>query len=522
MKTAKKLLSATLVFVLVFGVFIPSTLYASDISVTVEGQRVSFADQNPVIVDGRTLVPVRGVFESLGFDVGWDSITRTVTLTRDGYTVTIVIDNANFTTNNASHTLDVPAQIIGGRTMLPIRLVLESVGYYVGWNEATRAVLVSAEPIADTVGQAPPQDRAIARAATTFGAGGHQNLSSFAILSDGNLWAWGGESWNEATQSATFNSPAMIMNNVSYISVAPCGKSARSDIYAIRANGSLWRHRPWFEGAELHIVETNDVVSVSGLYMIRADGNLWHKNEYDFGVWEIVKFMENVVAVSSNGILWGNTMAIRSDGSLWVWGSNEHGQLGNGTNTAHLYGAWDVSEPNNTPTRVPIENVVAVSVGGTDLPSAGHMMAITSNGSLWGWGLNRSGQLGDGTTTNRNSPVHIMDNVIAVSAGSSHTMAITSNGNLYAWGDNSSGQLGDGTITNRDEYWNIVENNDRHSPVRIMDNVVSVSAGWTHTLALRADGSLWAWGQNTYGQLGDGTTENRLSPVRVMDNVQLP
>ena len=119
----------------------------SEISVAIEGHRVNFADQNPVIIGGRTLVPVRGIFETLGFDVEWDEVTRSVTLTDDNYEVIIVVDRATFTTNGENHILDVPAQIINGRTMLPIRLVLESVGYHVGWENETRTVLISAEPL---------------------------------------------------------------------------------------------------------------------------------------------------------------------------------------------------------------------------------------------------------------------------------------------------------------------------------------------------------------------------------------
>lgn len=122
--------------------------YANEnISVTVEGQRVAFIDQAPVIVNGRTLVPVRGVFEQLGFTVNWNNDVRQVTLTNSDYNVVLTVGSTTFTTNGATHTLDVPAQIIGGRTMLPIRAVLESIGYYIGWNSSTSTVLISVESI---------------------------------------------------------------------------------------------------------------------------------------------------------------------------------------------------------------------------------------------------------------------------------------------------------------------------------------------------------------------------------------
>jgi hypothetical protein len=113
------------------------------INVTIGNTPVNFTDQPPIIVDGRTLVPVRGVFEALGFGVSWNEQARQVTLSRPNDTIIITIDSATFTTNNTNRTLDVPAQIIGGRTMVPIRAVLESVGYTVGWEEATRTVVIT-------------------------------------------------------------------------------------------------------------------------------------------------------------------------------------------------------------------------------------------------------------------------------------------------------------------------------------------------------------------------------------------
>ena len=151
-----------------------------------------------------------------------------------------------------------------------------------------------------------------------------------------------------------------------------------------------------------------------------------------------------------------------------------------------------------------MDDVVAVSARGY------HTAAIKANGSLWTWGSNHFGQLGDGTTEHKYTPVKIMDNVAAVSAGSAHTAAIKTDGSLWTWGDNPYGELGDGTT----EY--------KYSPVKIMDDVVAVSAGTCHTAAIKKDGSLWTWGANSFGELGDGTTEDKHSPVKVMDGVRLP
>ncbi|MCZ6788352.1 MAG: chromosome condensation regulator RCC1 [Chloroflexi bacterium] len=147
--------------------------------------------------------------------------------------------------------------------------------------------------------------------------------------------------------------------------------------------------------------------------------------------------------------------------------------------------------------------VAAVSVGGA------HTCALTTTGGLRCWGSNSEGELGDGTTTNRIMPVNVAglaSGVAAVSAGSSHTCALTTTGGLRCWGINSEGQLGDGTTT------------DRITPVNVAgltSGVAAVSAGFRHTCAQTTTGGLKCWGSNSAGQLGDGTTRDRNTPVNV-------
>ena len=140
----KRIASFVLIFVLILVTVPGGTTQANtDVSVTIDGVPVTFADQPPVIIDGRTLVPVRGVFENLGFVVGWDDETQTAILVRHDYTVMIPIGSDTFTANGVIHRLDVPARLISGRTMLPIRLPLESIGYHVDWDENTRTVVIT-------------------------------------------------------------------------------------------------------------------------------------------------------------------------------------------------------------------------------------------------------------------------------------------------------------------------------------------------------------------------------------------
>jgi len=135
----RKIFFALLFFALMLA---PTILHSNEVTVTINGAPVNFVDQSPVIIDGRTFVPVRGVFEALGFVVDWQPDTQSAVLTNVNSTIVIPIGSDVFTTNGVSHVLDVPAQIIGGRTMLPIRAVLESVGHVVGWDDAHSVVWI--------------------------------------------------------------------------------------------------------------------------------------------------------------------------------------------------------------------------------------------------------------------------------------------------------------------------------------------------------------------------------------------
>src|SRR6266850_397731 len=176
--------------------------------------------------------------------------------------------------------------------------------------------------------------------------------------------------------------------------------------------------------------------------------------------------------VSAGGLL---TVVVKSDGTLWAWGTD--GATGSSTSPVQIGTAT---------------NWTAVATGGNQ--GLAHAVATKSDGTLWAGGNNLHGQLGDGTTTDRASPVQIGTamNWTAVAAGGSHTVALQSDGTLWAWGNNFYGQLGDGTTT------------QRTSPVQIgtATNWTAVSAGGSqgvaHTVALKSDGTLWAWGNNFF------------------------
>jgi alpha-tubulin suppressor-like RCC1 family protein len=192
-----------------------------------------------------------------------------------------------------------------------------------------------------------------------------------------------------------------------------------------------------------------------------------------------------------------HTLALTSTGQVMAWGANTDGQLGNGTTTG-----------SDTPVRVSLQHgtkVTAVRAG------CEFSLALTTNGHVLAWGANPDGQLGNGTTSPSDTPVRVSlpsgTKVTGISAGDSFSLARTSKGHALAWGDNAHGQLGDGTTTNRD------------IPVRVRlprsARVKALAAGDDHSLASTSGGRLYSWGRNGYGQLGDGSTAESDRPVRL-------
>ena len=219
-----------------------------------------------------------------------------------------------------------------------------------------------------------------------------------------------------------------------------------------------------------------------------------------------VRVLNDVISVSCSS--WSNHFfisAITENGDLYCWGDNEYGQIGNGSNT----------EKQLTPVKV-LSDVISVSSDVSSVNYSSITAAITKNGDLYCWGSNQYGQTGNGTTEKQLTPVKVLHDVKSVSSCHGSVSAVTKNGDLYCWGNNGAGQVGNGTFGNQ------------LTPVKVLSDVKSVSffnspdqglSLITTVSAITENGNLYCWGNNAFGQVGNGTFGNQATPVRVLSDV---
>ncbi|NOV00989.1 RCC1 domain-containing protein [Paenibacillus planticolens] len=287
---------------------------------------------------------------------------------------------------------------------------------------------------------------------------------SLALRSDGIVFAWGTNGVGQLGDGATYinrNNPVQVSNLTDVIDV----EAGFYHSLALKSDGTVWA---W--GSNVYS-ELGDGTTTNRSTPVQVSG------------------LSNIVSISTKNY---HSLAIKSDGTVWAWGYNTDGQLGDGTTTTPL-----------TPVQVSgLSNISYVSAGST------HSLAIKSDGTVWAWGNNTTGQFGDGTTTSHTTPVQIpgLSNVKVVEADWHHSLAIKNDGTLWAWGYNDAGQLGDGTT-----------GSTYLSPVQVagLSGVTAVSTSATFTVAQKSDGTVWAWGQNYWRQLGDGTRTDHYSPAQV-------
>ncbi|WP_395736525.1 choice-of-anchor tandem repeat GloVer-containing protein [Prosthecobacter sp.] len=336
-----------------------------------------------------------------------------------------------------------------------------------------------------------------------------------ATRSDGTTWSWGNDSVNELGYST--NNRLLLPFAAQFGAVS----SASSGFYhsvVLKSDGTLWTAGGNSNGqlgigtndsAEHQVMVqpqpgTQWISAAAGGYhsaAVRSDGTLWTWGYNNYGqVGDgTTTTRTSAVQVGTNtnwaSVSCGNyfTVALRTDGTLWAWGYNSDGQMGNGTTgSAGQFSPVQVGSASDWN---------AVVCGGY------HVLAIKQGGSLWGWGYNGYGQIGVGNTSVQTTPVQVGTATTwrSLSAGMYHSIATRNDGTLWTWGRNIESQIGDGSTT------------QRTAPVQIGSATTwqSVGCGSYHSYASRSDGSLWSWGYNFYNQLGDGGTTTRNSPTRV-------
>ncbi len=347
--------------------------------------------------------------------------------------------------------------------------------------------------------------------------GGHY----LALRSDETLWSWGDNTRGQLG-TGTFrstNAPTLVQANTHWTSMAAGPESS----FALRDDGTLWswgstNSIPYLANGSVAqasrptLAVTNSVwksVTAGSDFSLAIDGSnqLWAWGYNRFGMLgDGTERTTNAPQSVAPGTTWravaaggSHAAAVRDDGTLWTWGWNNYGQLGNGTN--NLFDLRNAPQPILTNWTWKI-----VSVGSS------YTVAIRDDGTMWSWGDNNSGQLGEGSYISTNTPQLVQGGFLwkAVAAGGSHTVALRDDDTLWVWGSSFYGQLGLGALVTR-----------TNTPQPILPELrwSAIAAGESHTLALRQDGVLWAWGINNGGQLGNNSLVSSNLPQPVQTNV---
>jgi alpha-tubulin suppressor-like RCC1 family protein len=328
---------------------------------------------------------------------------------------------------------------------------------------------------------------------------GHLHYST-ALRPDGTVWTWGdnavGELGDGTTNSRT--TPAMVMGLPSSVIAIGQGASASHDLVVLSDN-TVWGWGVNSRGELGGTAGTSNCPVGSGMCRVAPAA---------------VPGLPKVVQVAVGG---NHSLALTTTQTVWAWGDNTLGQSG---------GRGCPLTDSCPPTQVSgLSNVVAIAAGEV------FSLALRSDGTVWAWGANDFGQLGNETTLLGvdgfpYSPVPIevlglagtgsvLNNIVSIAAGKMYSLALRSDGIVVGWGSNSEGQLGDGTSLGGMQPRCVGA--AACSGTGLLTNITAISAGGAHSLAVKSDGTAWAWGENAEGELGNGTFSSQLIPVAVAD-----
>ena len=338
--------------------------------------------------------------------------------------------------------------------------------------------------------------------------GGYHSL---ALKSDGTIWSWGYNQYGQLGDGSAANRaiPAQIqgLSNISTVS------AGYGDSFAIDKDGVLWGWGRNDCGQVGNATSDNQAIPVrvgrvqfsavsagqNHTVALDANGAVWSWGYNAYGMlglgyywpWlyartpQQILFAGSIFTARALAAGYDHTLALKQDGTVWAWGHNNAGQLGNGARN-------DMSSPLQVRG---LTGVVAIAAGYES------SLALKSDGTVWAWGWNGSGQLGNGTTADSPVPVQVsnLSDVVAISSGYQSNAALKKDGTVWTWGVNAGGQLGNGTTASSSV------------PVQVQNltNIISVgkASQSSHVLAIGSDGTVWGWGRNAMGQLATGSTQ---------------
>ena len=372
----------------------------------------------------------------------------------------------------------------------------------------------------------------------------HTFTAHFVITSGnpGTLLGWGNNAYGQvgdgSTQDRLQPTPVLTLQNVTEFSAGQyhvLALQSNGSVYAWgdNTNGQLGFSGPPFFSPNPTIVTFAGLplgvqikqVAAGGQFSVAVDtaGNVWTWGDNTYGQLGDDSVIPHSAPTQIAGIAGvegvvageNHVLALLSDGTVWAWGYNLRGQLGVGDGTDRWVPTQVVDPTDSTGFLTSVEALAA---------GAMHSVALKTDGKVYAWGFNADGELGNNTTADNAVPVQVlggMPQITGIGAGSYHSLAVDGSGNVWSWGYNAAGQLGYGTTVSTGAGVP-AKVKDTSDATGFLTGVVRVAGGYAHSAAIRSDSTVRAWGDNTWGQLGDLTRLSRTTPVQVMQAPGVP